>query len=298
MYHKPVLIDQSIDGLKINPNGIYVDATFGGGGHSREILTHLNEGRLFAFDRDPDSESNMIDDRKFKMLTTNYKNMRRFLRLEGVQKVDGVIADLGISSHQINIPDRGFSFRFDAALDMRMDQTSKVNAKEVLNGYSEKELSRVFYNYGEIKNSHKLSAEIVKAREEKDLSTTFDLLDVVEGFASKSKKNQFFSKVFQAIRIEVNNEIESLRIMLEDTINLLNPGGRLVVISYHSLEDRMVKNLFKKGDINGEVIKDIFGNITNKKFKQIHKKVIVPDNIEKHENNRSRSAKLRIGERI
>ena len=298
MYHKPVLLDQSIEGLKIDPNGIYVDATFGGGGHSREILSHLNEGKLFAFDRDPDAESNMINNRKFKMLTTNYKNMRRFLRLEGVHKVDGVIADLGISSHQINIPSRGFSFRFDAALDMRMDQTSKVNAKEVLNVYSEKELSRVFYNYGEIKNAHKLSSEIVKSRGEKDLSTTFDLLKVVEGFVPKSKKNQFFSKVFQSIRIEVNNEIESLRIMLEDTINLLNSGGRLVVISYHSLEDRMVKNLFKKGDINGEVMKDVFGNITNKKFKQIHKKVIVPDNIEQHENNRSRSAKLRIGERI
>ena len=219
MYHKPVLLDQSIKGLKIDPNGIYVDATFGGGGHSSEILSHLNEGKLFAFDRDPDAESNMINNRKFKMLTTNYKNMRRFLRLEGVHKVDGVIADLGISSHQINMPSRGFSFRFDAALDMRMDQTSKVNAKEVLNVYSEKELSRVFYNYGEIKNAHKLSSEIVKSRGEKDLSTTFDLLKVVEGFVPKSKKNQFFSKVFQAIRIEVNNEIESLRIMLEDTIN-------------------------------------------------------------------------------
>lgn len=297
-YHKPVLLKESIEGLKINPNGVYIDATFGGGGHSTEILNNLDRGRLIAFDRDQDAELNTIHNEKFKLLITNYKNMKKFLRVEGINKVDGIVADLGLSSHQLDISSRGFSFRFDDDLDMRMDKNMSLTAKKVLNSYTEEDLSMIFYNYGEIKQSRRLASEIISFRNQQEIRTTFDLIEILKSIISNKKSNQFFSRVFQSIRIEVNNEIDSLKIMLEDAVDLLKTRGRFTVISYHSLEDRLVKNLFKKGNISGKINKDFFGNIIDRKFKEVNKKVILPSKVEQEENNRSRSAKLRIAERI
>jgi len=296
-YHSPVLLQECIEGLNINPEGIYVDVTFGGGGHSKEILNHLTTGKLYSFDRDVDVLENLIEDNNFKLIQTNYKNIKRFLRLEGIKKVDGILADLGVSSHQFDVPERGFSFRFDSDLDMRMNVSSELTAKTVLNDYSEEDLSNVFFNYGEIRQSRRVANLIVKHREEQEIKTTSDLVSILDGLVPEKRRNQFLSQVFQSIRIEVNDEIESLKIMLEDSVSLLNEGGRFVVMSYHSLEDRLVKNLFKRGGFSGEVEKDFFGNIL-KDLKEINRKVIVSSLTEQKENNRSRSVKLRIAEKV
>ena len=286
-----------IEGLNIKPNGIYVDVTFGGGGHSKEILKYLPEGKLFAFDRDYDTLKNVPSDKNFKLIQTNYKNIKRFLRLEGVSKVDGILADLGVSSHQLNEEGRGFSFRFHSVLDMRMNKSSSLSAREVLNEYSEEDLSNLFFEYGDIRISRKLARLIIFSREEKEIVTTTDLLKILERVVPKKRRNQFLSQVFQSIRIEVNNEIESLKNMLVDGVDMLNIGGRFAVLSYHSLEDRFVKNLFKRGHLSGKIEKDFFGNVL-KKMNEVNSKVIIASDKEKKENNRSRSAKLRIAEKV
>jgi len=296
-YHKAVLLSECIEGLNIKPNGIYVDVTFGGGGHSREILKYLVDGKLFAFDRDGDALENILQDKNLKLIQTNYKNIKRFLRLEGVSKVDGILADLGVSSHQFDVAERGFSFRFDSELDMRMNKSSLLSARKVVNEYSEGDLENLFIKYGEIRISRKVAKLIVLSREEKEIVTTTDLLEVLDGVVSEKRRNQFLSQVFQSIRIEVNQEIESLEQMLIDGVDLLNIGGRFVVLSYHSLEDRLVKNLFKRGNLSGEIEQDFFGNIL-KKMKEVNRKVIIASDKEQKENNRSRSAKLRVAEKV
>ena len=296
-YHKSVLLTECIEGLNIKPNGIYVDVTFGGGGHSRGILKHLVDGKLFAFDRDDDVLENILQDKNLKLIQTNYKNIKRFLRLEGVTKVDGILADLGVSSHQFDVAERGFSFRFEAELDMRMNKSALLSARKVVNEYSEEDLANLFFKYGEIRISRKVAELIVLAREEKEIITTTDLLEILDGIVPEKKRNQFLSQVFQSIRIEVNQEIESLKQMLIDGVELLNIRGRFVVLSYHSLEDRLVKNLFKRGSLAGEIKKDFFGNIL-KEMKEVNRKVIVASEEEQKENNRSRSAKLRIAEKV
>ncbi|MBT4217394.1 MAG: 16S rRNA (cytosine(1402)-N(4))-methyltransferase RsmH [Flavobacteriales bacterium] len=296
-YHKAVLLTECIEGLNIKPNGIYVDVTFGGGGHSREILKHLVDGKLFAFDRDDDVLENIPNDKKFKLIQTNYKNIKRFLRLEGITKVDGILADLGVSSHQFDVAERGFSFRFEAELDMRMNTSASLSARKVVNEYSEEDLVNLFFKYGEIRISRKVAQLILLAREKKEIVTTTDLLEILDGVVPEKKKNQFLSQVFQSIRIEVNQEIESLKQMLIDGVGLLNVGGRFVVLSYHSLEDRLVKNIFKRGNLSGEIKKDFFGNIL-KEMREVNRKVIVATEKEQKENNRSRSSKLRIAEKV
>ena len=296
-YHKAVLLTECIEGLNIKPNGIYVDVTFGGGGHSRGILKHLVDGKLFAFDRDDDVLENIPQDKNLKLIQTNYKNIKRFLRLEGVTKVDGILADLGVSSHQFDVAERGFSFRFESELDMRMNKSALLSARKVVNEYSEEDLANLFFKYGEIRISRKVAELIVLAREEKEIVTTTDLLEILDGVVPEKRRNQFLSQVFQSIRIEVNQEMESLKQMLIDGVDLLNIGGRFVVLSYHSLEDRLVKNLFKRGNLSGEIKKDFFGNIL-KEMKEVNRKVIVASEKEQKENNRSRSAKLRIAEKV
>ncbi len=296
-YHKAVLLTECIEGLNIKPNGIYVDVTFGGGGHSREILKHLVDGKLFAFDRDDDVLENIPNDKKFKLIQTNYKNIKKFLRLEGITKIDGILADLGVSSHQFDVAERGFSFRFEAELDMRMNTSASLSARKVVNEYSEEDLVNLFFKYGEIRISRKVAQLILLAREKKEIVTTTDLLEILDGVVPEKKKNQFLSQVFQSIRIEVNQEIESLKQMLIDGVGLLNVGGRFVVLSYHSLEDRLVKNIFKRGNLSGEIKKDFFGNIL-KEMREVNRKVIVATEKEQKENNRSRSSKLRIAEKV
>ena len=296
-YHKAVLLTECIEGLNIKPNGIYVDVTFGGGSHSREILKHLVDGKLFAFDRDDDVLENISPDKNLKLIQTNYKNIKKFLRLEEVTKVDGILADLGVSSHQFDVAERGFSFRFEAELDMRMNKSSPLSARQVINEYSEEDLANLFFKYGEIRISRKVAELIVLAREEKEIVTTTDLLEILDEVVPEKRRNQFFSQVFQSIRIEVNQEIESLKQMLIDGVELLNIGGRFVVLSYHSLEDRLVKNIFKRGSLSGEIKKDFFGNIL-KEMKEVNRKVIVASEEEQKENNRSRSAKLRVAEKV
>ena len=296
-YHKSVLLNESIKGLNINPDGIYVDVTFGGGGHSERILQYLDSGRLFAFDMDLDVRRNILERKNFKLLRANYRNIRRFLRAENILQVDGILADLGVSSYQIDASDRGFSFRFDNDLDMRMNQSASLTAKEVINDYSFEDLSNIFYKYGEIRDAKKVADRITSRRCEKEIRTTFDLVRLLDGLYNTRKRNQFLAQVFQSIRIEVNDEVESLKLMLEQGASLLKCKGRFVVISYHSLEDRLVKNLFKKGNVEGRLEKDFFGNkIQN--LHQVNKKVITPLESEVQDNNRSRSAKLRIAEKV
>ncbi len=296
-YHKAVLLKECIEGLNIKPNGIYVDVTFGGGSHSREILKHLVDGKLFAFDRDHDVVDNIPNDKKFKLIQTNYKNIKRFLRLEGITKVDGILADLGVSSHQFDVAERGFSFRFESELDMRMSTSASLSARKVVNEYSEEDLVNLFFKYGEIRISRKVAELILLARQKKEIVTTTDLLEILDGVVPEKRRNQFLSQVFQSIRIEVNQEIESLKQMLIDGVDLLNFEGRFVVLSYHSLEDRLVKNIFKRGNISGEIKKDFFGNIL-KEMREVNRKVIVASEKEQKENNRSRSSKLRIAEKV
>jgi len=296
-YHDPVMLFESVDGLKIKPNGIYVDVTFGGGGHSAEILKRLDQdGKLFAFDQDADALENEIKDERFVLINENFRFISRFLRFHGVRKVDGILADLGVSSHQFDNAARGFSTRFDAALDMRMNASDGVSAYEVINEYQEKDLAQVLFQYGELRNSRALSREIVKSRDENPIKTSFQLKEVLQRFLPKSKEHKILAQIFQAIRIEVNQEMQALKEFLQQTPDLLHKGGRLSVISYHSLEDRLVKRFIQSGLFEGEAEKDFYGNV-NVPLKKVGK-LILPSPEEIKKNNRARSAKLRIAEKI
>src|SRR4051812_1303704 len=296
-YHNPVLLHASVGGLDINPDGIYVDVTFGGGGHSREILSRLGpNGKLFAFDQDEDALANAIDDERFTLIHENFRFIKRFLRFHGVRSVDGILADLGVSSHQFDVPERGFSTRFDAGLDMRMSQKNDLNAYRVVNEYDDANLRRVFLDYGELKNAPALSRTIIEAREHHPIKTTDELKEVLAKYLPERIRNKVLAQIYQAIRIEVNQEMDVLKEFLEQSLEILNPGGRLSVMSYHSLEDRLVKRFVKNGMFEGEPERDFFGNFSVP-FKTIGK-LIVPDNEEIKINNRARSAKLRIAEKI
>lgn len=296
-YHIPVMLRESIDALHIRPEGRYVDVTFGGGGHSRAILEALGEdGRLYAFDQDADALSNRIEDSRFELIHENFKYLRSFLRLKGVRTVDGILADLGVSSHQFDVAARGFSTRLDGALDLRMDQRGGFTAAEVVNGYEEPELRKVLSLYGELPNAAAMARAICVARVQRSISTTFELREAVQRHLPHGQENKYLAMLFQALRIEVNGELEALRMMLEQTVGLLNPGGRLVVISYHSLEDRLVKNFMKSGNFEGVVEKDFYGN-PQTPFVRVVSKAVVPSAVEVAGNNRARSAKLRIAER-
>ena len=297
-YHLPVLLHQSVEGLVVDPEGTYVDVTFGGGGHSRYILQHLAEsGRLVAFDQDADALANAIDDPRFTLINENFKYMKNFLRLHGVTHVDGVLADLGVSSHQFDEAGRGFSTRFDAELDLRMDRRQSTTAKDIVNTASEEEIRNILSNYGELPNAYHMAKAIVSARSEAPILTTFDLKRALERQVLRNQENKYYAMVFQALRIEVNGELEALKAMLSQAVEILNPGGRLVVISYHSLEDRLVKNIIKTGNFEGEVKKDFYGNLIAP-LKPITRKPVVADDAELAENPRSRSAKLRIAEKV
>ena len=296
-YHNPVLLKESVDGLNIKPNGIYVDVTFGGCGHSKEILSRLNEnGKLFAFDQDEDAWENALPDERFTLINENFRFIKRFLRFYGVKSVDGILADLGVSSHQFDVAERGFSTRFDAGLDMRMSQKNDLNAYRVVNEYDDANLRRVFLDYGELKNAPALSRTIIEAREHQPIKTTDELKEVLAKYLPERIRNKILAQIYQAIRIEVNQEMDVLKEFLEQSLEVLNPGGRLSVISYHSLEDRLVKRFIKNGMFEGEPERDFFGNFSVP-FKTIGK-LIVPDDAEIKINNRARSAKLRIAEKI
>lgn len=297
-YHVPVLLNESVDGLNIKAGGVYVDVTFGGGGHSKEILSRLPEGaRLFSFDQDADAERNIIADDKFTFVRSNFRYIKNFMRYHEVDGIDGVLADLGVSSHHFDDSERGFSFRFDGKLDMRMNQRAGKTAADIVNTYEEEALADLFYLYGELKNSRKIASAIVKARSTKALRTIEDLLNIVKPMFGREREKKELAKVFQALRIEVNQEMEALKEMLLAATELLNPGGRLSVITYHSLEDRIVKNLMKTGNCEGKEDKDFFGR-SSSPYRLINNKVIVPDADEQERNPRSRSAKLRIAEKI
>lgn len=294
-YHQPVMLQECIGGLSIKPNGIYVDLTFGGGGHSKEILKHLTNGKLYGFDQDDDAkdQSEAINDDQFEFVDANFRHLKKYLRLYGVTQVDGILADLGISSHQIDVPERGFSTRYDAALDMRMDQNSELTAEEIINEYSEKELIDLLSRYGEVRNARTLAAAIVSERVKGRIKTVNDLKLILERFAKRGKQFKYYAQVFQALRIVVNEEMLVLEEMIEQAAEVLKPGGRFVVMSYHSLEDRPVKNFFSKGKFKGEVEKDFYGNLI-RPLEPITRKPIVASEEEIKLNNRARSAKLRI----
>ncbi|MEO6174184.1 MAG: 16S rRNA (cytosine(1402)-N(4))-methyltransferase RsmH [Flavobacterium circumlabens] len=295
-YHNPVLLHPTVDGLNIKPDGVYVDVTFGGGGHSKEILNRLGpNGKLFAFDQDEDALANALPDERFTLINENFRFIKRFLRFHGVKSVDGILADLGVSSHQFDVPERGFSTRFDAGLDMRMSQKNDLNAYRVVNEYEEQDLRRVFYDYGELKNAPVLARTIVEAREHLPIKTTDELKEVLAKYLPERVRNKILAQIYQAIRIEVNQEMDVLKEFIEQSLEILNPGGRLSVISYHSLEDRLVKRFIKNGMFEGEPERDFFGNFSVP-FKTIGK-LIVPDDAEIKINNRARSAKLRIAEK-
>jgi 16S rRNA (cytosine1402-N4)-methyltransferase len=292
-YHNPVLRKETVDGLNICPDGIYVDVTFGGGGHSREILSRLGKnGKLFAFDQDTDALNNTIDDERFVLINENFRFIKRFLRFHGVKEVDGILADLGVSSHQFDVAERGFSTRFDAELDMRMDQNGSLSAFHVINEYTEEALSNVFFRYGELKNGRALANAIITVRTEQKIKNSEQLKHVLARFLPAHKSNKILAQIYQAIRIEVNQEIEVLKEFLEQSLEILKPNGRLSVISYHSLEDRLVKRFMKNGLFDGEPERDFFGNF-NVPFQTIGK-LIIPSDAEIAINNRARSAKLRI----
>lgn len=297
MYHNPVLLSECIDGLAIDPTGIYVDATFGGGGHSRHILKHLTSGKLYAFDQDLEAEDNIIKDERFIFLRNNFRYLINFLKLHNAIPINGLLADLGVSSHQIDSAERGFSTRHPALLDMRMNRNQNITAACILNEYEEEDLSRLFAEYGELKGSMKLASLIIKSREEKEIKTVDELKSILSHVAEKGKENKFYAKVFQALRIEVNDELGALKDLLEQSEKILKSGGRLVIISYHSLEDRIVKNFFRSGNFQGEIKKDFYGNPVVP-FKIINKKPVVPSTAEIAANSRARSAKLRIAEKV
>ncbi len=297
-YHVPVLLKESVDGLGIKPDGVYVDVTFGGGGHSREILCRLGEkGHLYSFDQDEDAEQNIVSDERFTFVRSNFRYLKNWMRYYGVEEIDGLLADLGVSSHHFDDETRGFSFRFDAPLDMRMNKRSGMTAADIVNTYSEEQLSDIFYIYGELKNARRIAATIVKARAEKRIETTSELIQLTMGNGPSTiedgKWKKDAAKLFQALRIEVNHEMDALKEMLNGARDLICEGGRLSVITYHSLEDRLVKNMMKAGNVEGKVKQDFFGRIESP-FCQIGGKVIVPDEEEQARNPRSRSAKLRV----
>ncbi len=297
MYHNPVLLKQSVDDLVTNPDGIYVDCTFGGGGHSREILSRLSErGRLFSFDQDLDALKNTIDDPRFTLINQNFRFLENSLLIYGVSQVDGILADLGVSSHQFDEADRGFSTRSNAPLDMRMNVMQGLDAKRVINDYDEEQLADIFYYYGELREARKLARDIVHHRKTKSIETTEDLKKLFS-YLPPHKVNKFYAQLFQAIRIEVNQELEVLKEMLVQAYNVLKPEGRLVVISYHSLEDRLVKRFLKNGMFEGEPERDIYGNY-KKAFELVKSKAIIPDDKEIEENSRARSAKMRTGIKV
>ncbi|MBN2350612.1 MAG: 16S rRNA (cytosine(1402)-N(4))-methyltransferase RsmH [Bacteroidales bacterium] len=296
-YHQPVLLKESVEGLNIKPNGIYVDATFGGGGHSKEILTYLNKGRLIGFDQDEDAEINVPEDPRFLFVKHNFRFLKNFLRYYKISHVDGILADLGVSSHHFNVAERGFSFRFEGILDMRMNKHSKFSAKEMVRIYSEQQLFEVFRNYGELNQAKKVASLIVKKREESSLERIEQLVEILSPLVPQNKLNQFLAKVFQAIRIEVNKEMDALKGLLLQSGDVMNQKGRLVIISYHSLEDRLVKNYIRGGNFSGVADKDIYGNF-KVPFLAINRKVIQPSEIEIKDNPRARSARLRIAEKM
>lgn len=296
-YHIPVLLKECIEGLNIDPAGTYVDVTFGGGGHSREIMKHLTTGKLFAFDQDEDAQRNKIDDPRFVLIRQNFRYLKNFLQMYNAGKVDGILADLGVSSHQFDEAERGFSTRFNAQLDMRMDQNMKVSAAEVVNEYTEEDLKRIFKLYGEVENAGRLAYVLVNVRNQNKLRTVDDLKKAIAPCIKRGKENQYLAQVFQALRIEVNKELEVLEELLQQSMEVLKPGGRLVIMSYHSLEDRLVKNFMRSGKFEGEVEKDFFGNKLSP-FELITRKPIIPTEAEIEQNSRARSAKLRIAERL
>jgi 16S rRNA (cytosine1402-N4)-methyltransferase len=296
-YHQPVLLEESVEGLSIKPDGIYVDATFGGGGHSKAILDRLGNGRLIGFDQDEDAMENIPDDERFLFVRHNFRFLKNFLKYHGFDAIDGLIADLGVSSHHFDSPQRGFSFRFDSNLDMRMNTKSNFSAKELINTYPEEELTRVFQTYGELRNARQLASSIVGYRQNNSVTAIRDLLESIAGCLPRHSENQYLAKVFQSLRIEVNREIDYLHQMLIQATYLLKTGGRMVIISYHSLEDRVVKNYFRSGNFDGIPEKDLYGN-TKRLLKPVNSRVITPGNAEIQNNSRARSARLRIAEKI
>ncbi len=297
-YHIPALLQESIDGLNIKPDGIYVDVTFGGGGHSKEILSHLGKnGKLYGFDQDEEAYENVLHDDRFVFIRGNFRYLSNFMQYYQVDKVDGILADLGVSSHHFDDEGRGFSFRYDSNLDMRMNQSGKQTAADILNNYDEKELSDLFFRYGELRMGRKIASAIIFARQKKPLTSVNEFLEIMDRFTQRDKEKKILAQAFQALRIEVNQELDALTEMLQQSVEYLASGGRLSVISYHSLEDRIVKNLFRSGNIEGKIEKDFFGNpLTN--LKVINRKVIIPSENEQRQNPRSRSAKLRVAEKI
>jgi len=297
MFHDSVLLQESIEALAIHPEGTYVDATFGGGGHSKEILKHLKGGKLFAFDQDATALKNTISDQQITMINSNFRYIRNFLKLYKAVPVDGILADLGVSSHQIDDPERGFSTRFDGELDMRMDQRKLLTAKEIINHYHEEKLIELFRTYGELMNAKKIARFIVSARKEQEIRTTADLKEVLSKCYEQGHENKFFAQVFQSVRIETNQELEALKDLLVQSVDLLKQGGRIVILAYHSLEDRLVKDFFRSGNFQGEIQKDFFGNPIIL-LKMINRKPIVASEMEIAENRRARSVRLRIAEKI
>ena len=296
-YHVPVLLDESINGLNLHPDGVYIDATFGGGGHSREILRRLPQGsRLFSFDQDADAERNIVDDDRFTFVRSNFRYLKNWMRYYEIDHIDGLLADLGVSSHHFDDESRGFSFRFDAPLDMRMNKRADKTAADIVAEYDEEALADIFYLYGELKNSRRIASALVKARQQHAIATTQDFLHVVEPFFKREREKKDMARLFQALRIEVNHEMEALKEMLAAATQLLAPGGRLSVITYHSLEDRIVKNVMKTGNAEGKMIQDFYGRIETP-YRLVNNKVIVPTDEEQQRNPRSRSAKLRIAEK-
>ena len=297
-YHLPVMLNECIEGLNLRPDGTYVDVTYGGGGHSRAIMQQLGaEGRLLAFDQDADALANAIDDSRFTLIHENFRYLKNYLRLYGVRKVDGILADWGVSSHQFDVAERGFSTRFDGNLDLRMDQRQETTARDIVNNASEKELNQLLRLYGELPNAYQMAKSIVAARAEKAIETTFDLREAVGRHLPRGMENKYLAMLFQALRIEVNGELDALRAMLQQAVEVLNPGGRLVVMSYHSLEDRLVKNFFKTGNFEGVLEKDFYGNPIVP-LKVVTRKAVTASEEELQRNNRARSAKLRVAERV
>ena len=296
-YHVPVLLDESINGLNLHPDGVYIDVTFGGGGHSREMLRRLPQGsRLFSFDQDADAERNIVDDDRFTFVRSNFRYLKNWMRYNEIDHIDGLLADLGVSSHHFDDESRGFSFRFDAPLDMRMNKRADKTAADIVAEYDEEALADIFYLYGELKSSRRIASALVKARQQHAIATTQDFLHVVEPFFKREREKKDMARLFQALRIEVNHEMEALKEMLAAATQLLAPGGRLSVITYHSLEDRIVKNVMKTGNAEGKMIQDFYGRIETP-FRLVNNKVIVPTDEEQQRNPRSRSAKLRIAEK-
>ena len=297
-YHGPVLLKESVDGLDITPDGVYIDVTFGGGGHSKEILTRLGKkGHLYSFDQDADAEKNIVDDDRFTFVRSNFRYIKNWMRYYEVDKIDGLLADLGVSSHHLDDENRGFSFRYEAPLDMRMNKRAGQTAADILNNYSEEQIADILYIYGELKNARRIASAIVKSRQSKRVETTGDLLNATTGLFAKEREKKEMAKLFQALRIEVNHEMDALKDMLNGAQDLLKEGGRLSVITYHSLEDRIVKNFIKAGNAEGKVNQDFFGRI-EAPFRAVNNKIVVPDESEQESNPRSRSAKLRIAEKV